>query len=335
MPRQLSRITSTLSREKLTIAVGSRASACSQPPTARRAGQMNANGYGPTASTPCRCLHWSCIVKPWLASGEVCLPRISFPARIGNSRCASIISAAWSCCRKSGPGPAVGMTERVSAAGTQGSLSLGNSNLACYVIGSPSCSGRTGCADSVLTWQPNSSEIVTIPPVSWRSSRRPKWRLMRKQDRIMTKVLTPDQVAKYHGDGLLFPLPALSREEVAHFRSSHDELDRQLGGRPTAQQKGDCHLYFKWICDLATRPAVLDAVEDIIGPDILIHSSTIFTKYAQDDMFVSWHRDSHYWGLSEPRLVSAWIALTDSTIDNGCLRVLTGTHTRAFEHLEA
>jgi len=151
----------------------------------------------------------------------------------------------------------------------------------------------------------------------------------------MTKVLTTDQVAKYHRDGLLFPLPALSRAEVSHFRSCHDELDRHLGGRPTAQQKGDCHLYFKWICDLATQPAVLDAVEDIIGPDILIHSSTIFAKYAQDEKFVSWHQDSHYWGLSEPRLVSAWIALTDSTIENGCLRVLAGTHTRAFEHLEA
>src|SRR5262252_1746812 len=150
----------------------------------------------------------------------------------------------------------------------------------------------------------------------------------------MTKVLSPDQVAKYHRDGLLFPLPALSSTEAAHFRSCHDELDRCLGGRPTAQQKGDCHLYFKWICDLATHVAVLDAVEDVIGPDILIHSSTIFTKYAQDEMFVSWHQDSHYWGLSEPRLVSAWIALTDSTIENGCLRLLAGTHTRRFEHVE-
>ena len=49
---------------------------------------------------------------------------------------------------------------------------------------------------------------------------------------------------------------------------------------------------------------------------------------------MSWHQDSHYWGLSEPRLVSAWIALTDSTTANGCLRVLPGTHTRAFEHVE-
>jgi ectoine hydroxylase-related dioxygenase (phytanoyl-CoA dioxygenase family) len=79
---------------------------------------------------------------------------------------------------------------------------------------------------------------------------------------------------------------------------------------------------------------VLDAVEDIIGHNILIHSSTIFTKYPHDEKFVSWHQDSHYWGLSEPRLVSAWIALTDSNVENGCLRILPGTYTRKFEHLE-
>jgi hypothetical protein len=150
----------------------------------------------------------------------------------------------------------------------------------------------------------------------------------------MLKVLTSHQVDCYHRDGLLFPLPALTCEEVEYFRDRHDEMDRHLGGRPSAEQKGDAHLYFKWVCDLATHRAVLDAVEDIIGPDILIHSSTIFTKYPEDEKFVSWHQDSHYWGLSEPRLVSAWIALTDSTTANGCLRVLPGTHTRAFEHME-
>jgi non-haem Fe2+, alpha-ketoglutarate-dependent halogenase len=150
----------------------------------------------------------------------------------------------------------------------------------------------------------------------------------------MPKTLTPDQIRAYHREGVLFPLPALTKQEVAYFRSLHDELDRCLGPNPTSYEKGECHLYFKWACDLATHPKVLDAVEDIIGPDILIHSSTVFTKYANDKKFISWHQDSHYWRLSEPRLVSAWIALTDSNIGNGCLRVLPGTHTRRFEHFE-
>lgn len=150
----------------------------------------------------------------------------------------------------------------------------------------------------------------------------------------MSKVLSATQVEAYRRDGLLFPVAALDESEVAHFRAIHDEFDRVLGGRPIAQQKGECHLHYQWACRLATHPRVLDAVEDLIGPNILIHSSTVFAKYPGDSKFVSWHQDSHYWGLSEPRLASAWIALTESTVENGCLRVLPGTHHRRFAHNE-
>ena len=149
----------------------------------------------------------------------------------------------------------------------------------------------------------------------------------------MPNVLTPDQIEAYHRNGMLFPLPALSSDEVASFRAFHDQLCHLLARRLSAAEQGQCHLHFKWACDLATHPKVLDAVEDIIGPDILIHSSTVFSKYADDGMYVSWHQDSPYWGLSEPRLVSAWIALTDSILENGCLRVLPGTHTRMIDHV--
>ncbi len=148
------------------------------------------------------------------------------------------------------------------------------------------------------------------------------------------RVLTLDQVDEYRESGLLFPLSALNDDEVKRFRRYHDELDRLLGGNPRAQQKGELHLHYKWVCDLATHPKILDAAADIIGHNILIHSSTFFVKYAGDQKFLSWHQDSHYWRLSEPRLVSAWIALTESTVENGCLRVLPGTHTRRFAHIE-
>lgn len=149
----------------------------------------------------------------------------------------------------------------------------------------------------------------------------------------MSTTLTPDQIQTYHQDGVLFPLPLLTEEEVAYFRSLYDEFRSYLAREHKSTKKSQCHLHFKWVCDLATHPKLLDMVEDIIGPDILIHSSTFFAKDAKDEMFISWHQDSHYWGLSEPRLVSAWIALTESNIGNGCLRVLPGTQTRRFDHL--
>lgn len=141
----------------------------------------------------------------------------------------------------------------------------------------------------------------------------------------------PDAVARYERDGILFPIAVLSAAEVARFRASFDALASALHD-PKPMDLGQCHLFYPWACDLATLPAVLDAVEAVIGPDILIHSSTIFPKYPRDPGFVSWHQDGHYWELDEPRLVSAWIALTDSAPDNGCMRVVPGSHRQRVPH---
>ena len=80
------------------------------------------------------------------------------------------------------------------------------------------------------------------------------------------------------------------------------------------------------------HPKVLDAIEDIIGPNILAWGSGFFTKGAHDPSFVSWHQDSTYWGLSKPEIVTAWIAFTPSTVQSGCMKVMPGTHGEQIEH---
>ncbi|MFT4927436.1 MAG: non-heme Fe2+,alpha-ketoglutarate-dependent halogenase [Phenylobacterium sp.] len=152
--------------------------------------------------------------------------------------------------------------------------------------------------------------------------------------KALNEKLSGQQIEHYRSQGLLFPIPVLSADEVAYFRQHHDDFDRACGGKATAQQKGQSHLHLKWACDLATHPAILDVVETIIGGDILIHSSTIFCKYPGDASFVSWHQDSCYWGLSEDRLVSAWVALTDSDSNNGCLSIIPATQNSIFDHIE-
>ena len=152
--------------------------------------------------------------------------------------------------------------------------------------------------------------------------------------------MTEIDVKRYEETGLLFPVQVLEPAEVARFRQAAEETHRALleaaipvaPGERLVQMEGDCHLNFEWAHSLCTHPAILDAVEKIIGPDILVHSSTLFFK-RPGKRFVSWHQDSNYWGLSEPRLVSAWIALSDSTVENGCLRVQPGTHLTLLEHL--
>jgi non-haem Fe2+, alpha-ketoglutarate-dependent halogenase len=153
--------------------------------------------------------------------------------------------------------------------------------------------------------------------------------------------MTDADVKRYEEDGVLFPIQVLDSAEVARYRAAAEELDRALleaaqpvapGERPVMMD-GECHLNFEWAHSLCTHPAILDVVERIIGPDILVHSSSLFFK-RPGKSFVSWHQDSNYWELSQPRLVSAWIALSDSTVENGCLRVQPGTHLTMLEHWE-
>ena len=80
---------------------------------------------------------------------------------------------------------------------------------------------------------------------------------------------------------------------------------------------------------------VLDVVEDLIGPNIYALSSRFWMKPGQDGSFVSWHQDSAYFGLEPNELVTVWLALTDSTPENGCVRVIPGTHEgEIYSHVE-
>ncbi len=114
----------------------------------------------------------------------------------------------------------------------------------------------------------------------------------------MGKVLTAEQVARYQRDGILFPVPVLTLGETARFRASFEALAARFGGRPVAQALGHTQLYFRWAYDLATHPAVLDAVEDVIGADILVWTVSIFPKYPRDPGYISWHQDGTYRGLN-------------------------------------
>ena len=101
---------------------------------------------------------------------------------------------------------------------------------------------------------------------------------------------------------------------------------RQLHGVLKGSMRHKSHLLFTWLDGLIRHPAILDAVEGVIGPDILCWSSTFFIKEARDPGFVSWHQDSTYWGLDPADIVTAWVALSESTAENGAMRVIPDTH---------
>ena len=142
----------------------------------------------------------------------------------------------------------------------------------------------------------------------------------------MAKRLINEQVEQYHREGFVSPIPVLSQQEVHRFREAYEELEAALGGKPKQTELAQLHLNFRWAWDLIHHRAVLDAVEDILGPDIICRASSVFPKQARDPGWVSFHQDGTYWGLSSTQFCTAWIALTDSTPENGCMRVVPGTH---------
>ena len=142
----------------------------------------------------------------------------------------------------------------------------------------------------------------------------------------MTRILTEDQIAAYRRDGYICPLPALSKSEAGRCYSEFEEVEAQCGGTLSGSVRYKPHILIPWLNRLIRNSNILDAVEDIIGPNILCWASSFFNKDARDPSYVSWHQDSTYWGLSEPEVVTAWVAITPSKIKNGCMQVIPGTH---------
>lgn len=137
-------------------------------------------------------------------------------------------------------------------------------------------------------------------------------------------MLSTEQVREFERDGILFPVPVLTAEEVTAFRSALEEMASHLDGR--LKRIDQCHLFFRWAYELATHATVLDAVEGVIGADILVHSTRVFYKHPHDPAYVSWHQDGRYSDLNAYPALTAWIALSESNPENGCLRVIPGSH---------
>jgi ectoine hydroxylase-related dioxygenase (phytanoyl-CoA dioxygenase family) len=142
----------------------------------------------------------------------------------------------------------------------------------------------------------------------------------------MAKTLSDSEIAQYRQDGYLFPLSALSANEVVAARERLGELERREGGKVSARTNRKPHLLLSWLNELIRHRRILDAVEDVIGGNILCWSSGFFAKAANDGALVTWHQDSTYWGLSAPDVVTAWVAFTPSRVESGCMRVIPGSH---------
>lgn len=151
----------------------------------------------------------------------------------------------------------------------------------------------------------------------------------------MPHRLTDAQLAQYHREGFLFPIDALTAEEAASFLARFEEEERHAWGRADrAHDDADGrewlrrpHRRYRWAYDLCLHPAIVAVAADLLGPDVLLWDAKLWPKPATSRSFVSWHQDATYVGLRPlDKVLTIWVALTDSTPENGCVAVLPGTH---------
>lgn len=142
----------------------------------------------------------------------------------------------------------------------------------------------------------------------------------------MPKILTEEQIATFWRDGCVFPVRVMSNAQAAAVRERLETFERSTGGPLKGDLRHKTHLLFTWLNDVARDTSIVDAIEDLYGPDLLCWTTNFFIKEAHDPAFVSWHQDSTYWGLSRPDVVTAWLALTSSNAGNGAMGFIPGTH---------
>ena len=137
----------------------------------------------------------------------------------------------------------------------------------------------------------------------------------------------------FEANGFYFPVQVMTAVEARGHRQRLEAIEAQ---------HGDMHYRVKpyLICgsafEIGTHPVLLDAVEAVLGPDILLWDSSYIIKEPHSGGFVSWHQDLTYWGLemdSDYDVVSVWVALSAATRESGCMQFVRGSHLRGrFDH---
>ena len=143
----------------------------------------------------------------------------------------------------------------------------------------------------------------------------------------MPKILTQQQIEKFWRDGCIFPIRVMSETNALRIRDRLEAFESETDGPLKGDLRHKSHLLFSWLADLVHEKNIVDAIEDIYGPNLFCWTTNFFIKEARNPAFVSWHQDSTYWGLDKPDVVTAWIALTPSNASNGAMGFIPGTHT--------
>jgi non-haem Fe2+, alpha-ketoglutarate-dependent halogenase len=140
-------------------------------------------------------------------------------------------------------------------------------------------------------------------------------------------ALAKDKVAQWQYDGFLSPFPLLDETGLQTCLQGVQRYEAWLGAPINAHRemkwRSMPHLLMPWAAKVARDPRILDKVEDLLGPDVLIFTSTFFIKEPHSPTIAAWHQDSTYYGLEPKEEVTVWVALTEASEAAGCMDALS------------
>ena len=138
--------------------------------------------------------------------------------------------------------------------------------------------------------------------------------------------LSPEQIKQYQDKGYLAPIEALTKDEANEVKEEIEFIEKKWPNELKGLGRNYVHLISPIFDKVVHNSKILDTVEDIIGKNILVGGTTLFIKDPDKKGFVSFHQDAKYIGFEPHNWVTAWLAITDSNEENGCMRMYSGTH---------
>ena len=150
----------------------------------------------------------------------------------------------------------------------------------------------------------------------------------------MPKVLTKEQIEQYHDEGFISPVRVISEAQALSIKNQLEQVEAEFPDEINAESRNNLHLSFAFLDALAHNKIIVDAMEDLIGPDIALWASVMFIKEPSSKQYVSWHQDATYMGLDSIDFPTPWIALSPSNIETGCMTMIAGSHHSEIQNHE-
>ncbi len=137
----------------------------------------------------------------------------------------------------------------------------------------------------------------------------------------------------FFDNGFITKLRVLSENEASNICDNYLKyLSSGINKAESIEHKTKSHLYFPWANEIIRNKRILEYVEQILGPNFVCWNSVIFHKYPSSKNFVSMHQDQNYWGIIHDKAISVQLAISESKIENGCLRILPSSHRSDYSH---